>query len=52
MCLCLGDNNPYYLDSAPLTAHCGVYQGAKPHIYQYPRDNKKPRIYESDEEDD
>ena len=52
MCLCLGDNNPYYLDYAPFTTHCGVYQGAKPHIYHDPRDNKKPWVYESDEEDD
>ena len=48
----MGSNNPYYLDSAPLTAHCGVYQGAKPHIYRDPKDSKKPRVYKSDEEDD
>ena len=39
--LCLGDNDSYYLDSAPFTMHCGVYQGTKPHIYRDPRDNKK-----------
>ena len=48
----MSDQDPYYLDSAPLTAHCGVCQGAKPHIYRYPKDNKKPRVYKSDEEDD
>ena len=47
----MGENNPCYLDSAPLNAHCDVYQGAKPHIYTDSKDNKKPRVYESDEED-
>ena len=52
VCFCLGDNDPYYLDSTLFTTHCGVYQGVKPHIYQDPRDNKKPQVYESDEGDD
>ena len=52
VCLCLGDNDPYYLDSTPFTTHCGVYQGTKPHIYHDPTDNKKTWVYKSDEEDD
>lgn len=40
--ICLGSHDPYYLDSAPLATHCGVCEGAKPHIYQDPEYNKKP----------
>ena len=52
MCIYLGENVPYYLGSLLLPAHCGVYQGAKPHIYRDPKDNQNHRVYDYDEPDD
>ena len=51
VCVCLGENDPYYIDTISMPALLGVYQGAKPHIYHDAQDNQKPRVHDYDETD-
>ena len=48
VCICLGENDPYYSDTIGMPELLGVYQGAKPNIYLYPSTNQKPRIHDYD----
>ena len=51
VCVCLGENDPYYIDTISMPALLGLYQGAKPQIYHDTRDNQKPRVHDYDKTD-
>ena len=51
ICVCLGDYDPYYVDSLTIPTLLGVFQGAKPYIYCNTKNNQTPQVRDYSESD-
>ena len=51
ICVCLGEYDPYYVDSLTIPMLLGVFQGAKPYIYCNTTNNQTPGIQDYSESD-
>ena len=51
ICVCLGEYDPYYVDSLTIPTLLGVFQGAKPYIYCITTNNQTPQIHNYSESD-
>ena len=51
ICVCLGEYDPYYVDSLTILTLLGVFQGAKPYLYCDTKNNQTPRVHDYSESD-
>ena len=51
ICVCLGEYDPYYVDSLTIPMLLGVFQGAKPYIYCNTKNNQTPWVHDYSESD-
>ena len=51
ICVCLGEYDPYYMDSLTIPTLLGAFQGAKPYIYCDTKNSQTPRVHYCSESD-